>query len=158
MTGQDTELVRALVSLSEALDAINATARHEAESRSGLADVPPIEVAVLSHLLRHPARTLTECATAIDRPLPETRRAAQDLTERALVTTSSSEHDLLYSATAAGVTLRSAARSRAAQHLRYALAGMPVQDVAGLAAAAGSINALATSLGFRDVHPGYRQA
>ena len=157
MAAPDAELLRALVALSETLDGINTTVRHEAEHRSGQADVPMPEVSLLRVLLRSPGLTLVECAAAIEQPIAETRRSLQDLVARGLVTTPSGGHADTYVATDAGAALRTAARERARHHMRYALAALPASDQEQLARAADALTSLAASLGFRDVHPRYRE-
>lgn len=158
MVGPDPELVRALVALSETFDGINTTVRHEAEHRSGQTDVPTPEVTILRVLLRVRGLTLTELARATEQSVAETRRSLTDLVARGLVVASSQAGRTdTYAATPAGAALRTAARERAAQHLRYALAALPAHDLDDLARAAAALTSLAASLGFRDVHPTFRQ-
>lgn len=152
-------LMEALVALSETFDGINTTVRHEAEQRSGQPDVPTTEVSLLRVLLRVSGLTLTECAAATEQPMIDTRRALADLETRGLVTTSASAGRTgTYAATPAAAALRAAARERAAQHLRYALAALPASEVDELARASGAIASLAASLGFTDVHPSHRDS
>ncbi|ROS31351.1 hypothetical protein [Cellulomonas sp. PhB150] len=158
MSRQDPELLLALVALSETFDGINTMVRHEAEHRSGQPDVPTTEVTLLRLLLRVSGLTLAECAATAEQPVTETRRALQDLERRGLVATSASPgRTTTFAATPAAAALRGAARERAAQHLRYALAALPAAEVEDLARASGALASLAASLGFRDVHPTYRQ-
>jgi len=158
MTGLDPELVRALVALSETFDGINTMVRHEAEHRSGQPDVPTAEVTILRVLLRIRGLTLAELAEKTEHSVADTRRSVQDLVGRGLVVASSQPGRTdTYAATASGAALRTAARERAGQHLRYALSALPAHDLEDLARAAPALQSLAASLGFRDVHPSYRQ-
>lgn len=96
--------------------------------------------------------TLDASADALGQSLTSVRRAARSLECRGLLVSTEPGHRgaATYRATPAGVALRTAARERSAQHLRYALAGLTADQVGVLRRAAPGIAGLTVSLGFRD--------
>lgn len=156
MTGSaDDDVLGSLVDLAEAIQALSATIRKEAETRAGQAVLTEHEVSLLSHALRNPDLPLEASANALGQSLTAIRRTARSLECRGLLVSNGPGQRRTYRATPAGVDLRSAARERSAQHLRYALAGLTADQVGVLRRAAPGIAGLTASLGFREVHVSY---
>lgn len=129
----ESEVLGSLVDLAEAIHALNATIRKEAEARAGQTVLSDHEVLLLSQVLRDPDWTLEATAAALEQSLTSVRRAARSLeSRRLLLSTEPADRAATYRATPAGVALRTTARERSAQHLRYALAGLTADQVAAL--------------------------
>ncbi|SOD73588.1 hypothetical protein SAMN05892883_2876 [Jatrophihabitans sp. GAS493] len=155
----DSNIVQALVNLTEALDSVNTMIRRQAEERMDQPLVPIVEVAILGYLLRHPGANLRTIISGTGLPIATVPGALRSLESRDLISnadTKTRSANSGYRATQKGIDLRAEARAHSAKQMRYALASISVGVRDDLESVTDGINALAIALGWQDIDPSYQ--
>ncbi|PJI84827.1 MarR family transcriptional regulator [Luteimicrobium subarcticum] len=151
--GGEDDLVRVLVDLAEAFDSVNAVLRPEAEVRARIEPLAPRPYAVLLALVRHPRSTVPDLASATRQTVAKVARALRTLEDGRLVERTRDGDEERWSATSAAWSVRDEARRRCAQVVRYALSGVPSDQVSRLRGAVDELAALGRSLGLPSEVP-----
>ena len=153
----DGDLVESLVDLAELFNSLNLAIRRETSARAGQTALSNEEVAFLGHVMANADATLDGIVASTGYRPAVLAQCARTLAKRGLVSVEPGAGSLpsRYRVTADGVALRATARERAAHHLRYAISGITARDRVDLERAGHALVALASALGFHDLHPAY---
>lgn len=154
--GSHDDLLRVLGNLAEVLEHIGTSARQQAEMRLGQPYLTANELRLLSRLLRSPTITIRSMAHP-SFPTSLTLRAAASLQRKGLASTQTPppyDEDTPYAATRAASEFHDAVREYHLRCFSYALTAVPNSAQNALESVVPSLDALATALGYRDVHEG----